>query len=120
MVPAAQSVDCVSIFARTVAWPRAWSQSAMATMRKIRIRDRDAATGLLARFSFGVPRSAVLGDALSEGGFQRASSRSGAGRHAGRHRLPPLAEAAALLYDSALVAERYVAVRDFFDAMRKR
>ena len=40
----------------------------------------------------------------------RAGRRSGGGRHG------PFAEAAALLYDSALVAERYAALRPFFDA----
>ncbi|RZL87070.1 MAG: allophanate hydrolase [Variovorax sp.] len=120
VVPAAQSVDCVSIFARTVGVAARVVEAAMGFdaedpySRNVRL----ATEPLPARFSFGVPSVLqFFGDALSESAFQRAIEQMQAlGGTPVAIDYAPLADAAALLYDSALVAERYAAVRDFFDA----
>ena len=121
VVPAAKSVDCVSIFAPTVALAVRVLQSAMgfdakdACSRDLRLTQRTPS--FPAAFSFGVPSTlAFFGDALAEEAFGEAIERL---ESLGGTRVAidyaPLAEAASLLYDSALVAERYAAVRDFFD-----
>ncbi|KPU97564.1 allophanate hydrolase [Variovorax paradoxus] len=119
VVPAAQSVDCVSIFARTVALAVEVLQAALG----FDARDpysRDIALDVEpfpAAFRFGVPdRLAFFGDTLAEAAFADARRRLEVlGGTAVTVPFAPLAEAAALLYDSALVAERYAAVRAFFD-----
>ena len=120
VVPAAQSVDCVSIFARTVAVAARALQAAMGHdaadpySRRLVL----ASVPFARRFRFGVPSHlAFFGDALSEAAFHDAVTRLrelGGTPAAVDYR--PLAEAAALLYESALVAERYTAIRAFFDA----
>ena len=120
VVPAAQSVDCVSIFARTVDVAARVLHAAMG---------RDSADpfsrdiALLTRpfrpaFRFGVPSALEFcGDALSEAAFRDAVARlSRLGGMPVEIDYAPLAEAAGLLYESALVAERYAAIRAFFDA----
>ena len=118
VVPAAQSVDCVSIFARTVDVAARVLQVAMGPdagdpySRRLRLD----ATPLTAAFRFGVPSVLeFFGDALSEAAFTDAVARL---RTLGGTPVAidyqPLAQAAALLYESALVAERYAAVRGFF------
>lgn len=120
VVPAAQGVDCVSIFARTVA---------------VAVKALEAALGYDAQDPYsrplqlaGVPFPSALrvgipsvldfcGDAAAEAAFGEAVTRL---RQLGAQPVPvdftPLAEAARLLYESALVAERYTAIRAFFDA----
>ncbi len=120
IVPAAQSVDCVSIFARTVA------DGARVLASAIGHDPTDPYSRPVAlqpafwpqAFRFGVPSIREFhGDTLSQGGFESALAQLGAlGGRMATVDYRPLAEAAALLYDSALVAERYVAVRAFFDA----
>ncbi|WP_431099574.1 allophanate hydrolase [Polaromonas aquatica] len=120
VVPAAQSVDCVSIFARTVATAARVLEAAMGYdpldpySRKLAM----AESALPAKFRFGVPSSLVFyGDAPAQGAFEEAVERMKAlGGTPVAIDYAPLAEAAGLLYESALVAERYTAVRDFFDA----
>jgi allophanate hydrolase len=120
VVPAAQSVDCVSIFARTVATAARVLEAAMGYdpldpySRVLAMAD----TALPAGFRFGVPSTlSFCGDALAEQAFGEAVTRMQAlGGVPVPINFAPLAEAAALLYESALVAERYTAVRDFFDA----
>ncbi|CAN5891224.1 allophanate hydrolase [soil metagenome] len=120
VVPAAQSVDCVSIFARTVGM-------ALHVLRSA--KGFDAAdpyasqfeltnTPYPKRFRFGVPSTlAFFGDDASEAAFNDAITRlEGMGGIRVEIDYAPLAEIAALLYDSALVSERYAAVREFFDA----
>ncbi|HSH88537.1 MAG TPA: allophanate hydrolase [Ramlibacter sp.] len=120
VVPAAQSVDCVSIFARTVSLAARVLQVAMGPdaadpfSRALDMR----ATALGGSFRFGVPsKLEFFGDELAAAGFGEAVSRL---RDLGGIPVDidyaPLAEAAGLLYDSALVAERYAAIREFFDA----
>ena len=120
VLPAAQSVDCVSIFARTVELAARVLSVAMG---------HDAhdpysraltpiTTPLPSRLRIGVPSTLeFFGDADSAAAFERSLAQVEA---LGATRVlidyAPLAEAAALLYDSALVAERYAAVRPFFDA----
>ncbi|RYY94916.1 MAG: allophanate hydrolase, partial [Comamonadaceae bacterium] len=120
VLPAAQSVDCVSIFATTVALALRVLQVAQGFdaadpfARPLRLIE----TSLPARFRFGVPSVlGFFGDAQAAAAFDAAIARLEA---MGGERVAidyaPLAEAAALLYDSALVAERYAAVRPFFNA----
>ena len=120
LVPAAQSVDCISIFARTVGTAAQVLQAAMGYdpldpySRPLVL----ASTAWPAQFRFGVPSELVFfGDNLAEAAFQQAIDRlCDMGGTPVTIDYTPLAAAAALLYDSALVAERYAAVRAFFDA----
>lgn len=120
VVPAAQSVDCVSIFARTVATAVQVLESAMGHdaldpySRKLAL----ASTPFAAAFRFGVPASLEFyGDSAAEAAFAESVARL---QSLGGTPVPidfaPLAQVAALLYESALVAERYTAIRGFFDA----
>jgi len=119
VVPAAQSVDCVSIFAGTVDLAARVLAAAMGPdaqdpySRGVAM----ASQPLPAAFRFGVPDTLpFFGDALAEAAFRQAVTRL---RELGGTPVTvpfaPLAEAAAMLYESALVAERYAAVREFFD-----
>jgi allophanate hydrolase len=120
VVPAAQSVDCVSIFARTVGTAVRVLQASMGRdaadpfSRELAMRSR----AFERHFRFGVPdKLQFCGDALAEAAFADAVQRL---RDLGGAPVTidyePLAQAAALLYESALVAERYAAIRSFFDA----
>ena len=120
VVPAAQSVDCVSIFARTVdvaARVLAVAQGFDAEdpyARHVAMLQKP----LPAAFRFGVPSDTpFFADAAAERAFAGAIERLKAlGGTPVTIDYAPLAGAAALLYESALVAERYAAVRSFFDA----
>lgn len=120
VVPAAQSVDCVSIFARTVATAARVLEAAIGydALDPYSRTLAMATTAFPAGFRFGVPSTLdFYGDALAEQAFGEATLRMQAlGGVPVPVNFAPLAEAAALLYESALVAERYTAVRDFFDA----
>lgn len=119
VLPAAQSVDCVSIFARTVDVAVQVLQTLAAHdpadpfSRRLPLLEQP----LPASFVFGVPdRLEFFGDDLARTAFDQAQVRlCSLGGTARSIDYAPLAEAAALLYESALVAERYAAVRDFFD-----
>ena len=119
VVPAAQSVDCVSIFARTVATAVQVLQSAMGHdaqdpwSRKLTLADQPFPPF----FRFGVPGSLDFdGDDAARAAFAQAVTRLEAmGGKAVAIDFAPLADVAALLYESALVAERYTAIRGFFD-----
>lgn len=119
VVPAAQSVDCVSIFARTVATAVQVLETALGHdvldpySRKLVLAD----TPFASSFRFGIPASLEFyGDSAAEAAFANAVVRL---RSLGGTPVPidfaPLAQVAALLYESALVAERYTAIRSFFD-----
>lgn len=120
VVPAAQSVDCVSIFARSVDTAALVLQAAMGYdpqdpfSRPLVL----ASSPFPAQFRFGVPDTlAFFGDTAAETAFQQAIYQlRDLGGTPVTIAYAPLAAAAALLYDSALVAERYAAVRGFFDA----
>ncbi|MDB5873860.1 MAG: allophanate hydrolase [Ramlibacter sp.] len=120
VVPAAQSVDCVSIFARTVGMAARVLQATMGHdagdpySRRLALATQPWGNA----FRFGVPSQLEFhGDALSQAAFREAVGRL---RELGGTPVTidftPLAQAAALLYESALVAERYAAIRGFFDA----
>jgi len=119
VVPAAQSVDCVSIFAGTVGLAARVLAQAMGHdpldpySRKLTLASRPFPTA----FRFGVPdRLEFFGDELSRREFALAVQQLRAlGGTAVTVDYAPLAQAAALLYESALVAERYAAIRGFFD-----
>lgn len=120
VVPAAQSADCVSIFARTVATAVDVLLAAVGhDARDPYSRDLTLSRKPLpAHFRFGVPDKLIFfGDTAAERAFNDATARLLAmGGSPVTISYAPLAEAAALLYESALVAERYAAVREFFDA----
>jgi len=119
VVPAAQSVDCVSILAPTVALAAQVLAQAMGHdprdpyARKLRLAGRPFPRA----FRFGLPdHLQFFGDALSREAFDQAVRRLQAlGGTPVAIDYRPLADAAALLYESALVAERYAAIRTFFD-----
>jgi allophanate hydrolase len=120
VVPASQSVDCVSIFARTVAQAARVLQVLAGYdpldpySRKLVLHTHSWGQ----RFKFGVPSSLEFyGDALAQAAFADAVQHMRAlGGESVAIDYTPLAGAASLLYESAMVAERYAAVRGFFDA----
>jgi allophanate hydrolase len=120
VLPAAQSVDCVSIFARSVGMAAAVLESAIGHdpfdpwSRKLAL----ASQAFPAAFRFGLPSTLEFcGDAAAQAAFEQAVARLQAmGGQAVTIDYRPLAEVADLLYGSALVAERYTAIRGFFDA----
>jgi allophanate hydrolase len=120
VLPAAQSVDCVSIFAGTVGSAVKVLQQAMGFdasdpySRALQLKSEP----LPAQFKFGIPSQLeFFGDALAEQAFAQAITRlRSLGGTAVKIDYTPLAKAASLLYESALVAERYTAIREFFDA----
>ncbi|MES2913429.1 MAG: allophanate hydrolase, partial [Pseudomonadota bacterium] len=119
-VPAAQSVDCISIFALTVGMAVKVLEAAMghdpldAYSRKLAM----ASKAFGSSFRFGVPSTLTFaGDAAAQEAFDLAIKKlETLGGTPATIDFAPLAEAAALLYESALVAERYTAIRSFFDA----
>ncbi|CAN5344437.1 allophanate hydrolase [soil metagenome] len=120
VLPAAQSCDCVSIFARTV--PTAMKVLHAATgydpldpySRKLVLKP----VVPQATFRFGVPSELkFFGDELASAAFADAVARlQSLGGKPVVIDYTPLDDAATLLYESALVAERYSAIRTFFDA----
>ncbi len=123
VLPAAQSVDVVSIFARNV--PLAWKVLMASTGYDPQDPYSRSAQDLPWRTHpfptkprIGVPDDATFyGDQASQAAFEQALQRL---RDMGAELVTipyaPLAQAAELLYGSALVAERHAAIRDFFDA----
>jgi allophanate hydrolase len=119
ILPASQSVDCVSIFARTVDVAVQVLRSASGYDEK----DRYSRPLVLASdrakvaFKFGVPHTLeFFGDNLSAAAFEVAVNQMKAmGGEPVVFDYQPLAKVATLLYESAFVAERYQAIRDFFD-----
>jgi allophanate hydrolase len=119
VLPASQSLDCVSIFACTVATAADVLQVALGYdaadpyARHLTL----ASQPLPAKFRFGVPDALrFFGDKQAEAAFADAVDRLRAmGGAPVTINYTPFAAAAELLYGSALVAERYAAVSDFFD-----
>jgi allophanate hydrolase len=120
VLPAAQGVDCVSIFSRSVGIAARVLEVAMGhdPLDPYSRRLTLAAQALPAYFRFGVPSQLeFFGDARAQAAFAQAVTRLGElGGTPVAIDYTPLAQAAALLYESALVAERYSALREFFDA----
>ena len=120
VVPAAQAVDCVSIFATTVA--RAAQVLAAALGHDAAdpySRALPLATSPFgARFRFGLPASLeFFGDETARAAFDEAIQRL---KDLGGEAVPVdfsvFSACADMLYGSALVAQRYEAIRHFFDA----
>jgi allophanate hydrolase len=117
VVPACASIDCVTVFARTL--PEA--EQALAHMVSPPAR---ALPQLPQRtpgpWRIAVPPPGQLGD-LDEGwaqAYQSAVDRlAGAGAEVRSIDLAPFTEAAAMLYEGAFVAERYTAVGSFVDKL---
>ena len=120
VVPAAQSLDCVSIFARTVGMAVRVLEAAASFdphdpyARRLSLASR----AFPSAFRFGVPSAPeFFGDAAAETAWREAVSRlRDLGGTPVTVDFAPLAEVAALLYESALVSERYAAIRSFFDS----
>jgi allophanate hydrolase len=124
VVPACRSIDTVSVFALTAED----AQRVLAAAAAFDARDafsRKAEPhgfdfGSAAGFRFGVPRAADLqffGNAGGERLFHESVDALRAlGGEAVEIDLSPFLEAARLLYGGPWVAERYAAIRDFYDA----
>ena len=120
VLPAAQSVDCVSVLARTVGTAAkvlqvlAGYDAQDAYSRQLELNAQPWG----ASFRFGVPSKLnFYGDTLAEAAFENSIAQLKAlGGIAIEIDYTPLAAAADLLYNSALVAERYAAIKPFFDA----
>jgi allophanate hydrolase len=108
VVPACRSLDCVSIFARTVAE----ASAALAC-----VSDQPAAPVLSLPYRLGVPTDV---GSLAPGWASAFSA--AAARFHGAELVPidlaPFLAVAKLLYEGAFVAERYAAVGEFIDAHR--
>jgi allophanate hydrolase len=119
VVPAAQSVDCVSIFTRTVGLAARVLQVAMGEdprdpySRQLPLQLSDWKPG----FRFGIPSPLeFFGDERSRLAFDNAIERMRSlGGIPVEVAYSPFEQVAALLYESALVAERYEAIQPFFD-----
>jgi allophanate hydrolase len=124
VLPAARSVDCVSIFARRMEVAAQVLACAMGHdpadpySRDFSRSDALHTQPWPATFKFGVPAQlAFFGDEQAPAEFEQALRLlEGLGGQRLAIDYTPLREAASLLYDSALVAERYAAIRGFFDA----
>ena len=120
VVPAVQSADCVSIFARTVGMAAQVLQACMGFdprdpyARQLQLNG----TAWSNQFTFGVPDVLEFaGDLQAQAEFDKAIAQMETlGGTAVHIDFSPLAEVATMLYDSALVAERYSGIRGFFDA----
>ena len=128
VLPACRSLDTVSVFALT-AQDAEQVVAAAASMDEADIYSRKAEGhgfdfGRAASFIFGVPRAEQLqffGNAEAERLFRDAVVRlNELGGVAIEIDLAPFLDAARLLYDGPWVAERYVAIKDFFDAHADR
>lgn len=123
VLPAAQSVDVVSIFTRSVpmAWRVLMAASGHDPLDPYSRSPEDlpwSAQSFPAIPRIGVPDNLeFFGDDAARAAFEIALQKL---QTMGARIVPvpfaPLAQAAQLLYDSALVAERHAAIRTFFDA----
>jgi allophanate hydrolase len=119
VVPAAQAVDCVSIFARTVAGAVRVLAAALGHdaadpySRTLNLASEPFGT----RFRFGVPAALeFFGDEAARAAFDDALAQLKAqGGEAVPLDFAPLSACAEMLYGSALVAQRHEAIRNFFD-----
>lgn len=116
VVPACRSLDCVSVFALTV-------PDAAEVLRILTGADPadpylrvGGDSPLAAVRTLGVPaRPEFFGDRLQQQAFRAAVDRAEAlGLTVSSVDFTPLLEAARLLYDGPFVAERYVAIREFY------
>lgn len=118
VLPAAQSLDCVSIFARTVGLAaRVLTQLSAPDPQDPYSRDLPLVRKPFGgHFRFGVPDMLDACDGPSRAAFNEAIEQLKAqGGTPVTFSYQPFADVADLLYESALVAERYAAIRGFFD-----
>ncbi|MER5684733.1 allophanate hydrolase [Streptomyces sp. NPDC002205] len=112
VVPACASLDCVTVFARTL--PEA--EQALALMATTAPQSASARTP--GPWRIAVPATEHLGE-LDPGWAEAYEAAADRLRAAGAHLQPvdpaPFLEAAAMLYEGAFVAERYTAVGAFID-----
>lgn len=126
ILPACAHIDCPSIFARTVAeavnvlMAAAGYDAQDPYSRPIKLDAR----AFPSSFRFGIPDAAHLnffGDEKSEQAFAAACERL---QQLGGSKIEidytPMAQAAIALYEDAWVAERYAAIREFFDQYPER
>ncbi|PTR14765.1 allophanate hydrolase [Nitrosospira sp. Nsp2] len=125
VVPACRSLDCVSIFAFTATDARRIlevsagydEEDVYSRQRKEHVFDFSISGR---RFRFGVPRQHQLqffGNQDAARLFGRAvASMEALGGTAAEIDFAPFLETARLLYEGPWVAERYAAIRDFFDS----
>ncbi len=123
VLPACQTLDCVSVFALSV--PDAWAAfGAMSGYdpedpwsKRVAVGAKPALPPVLRA---GVPDKAsrkFFGDALSEAAFEAALQRlEGLGIRTVQVDFTPFFAIADLLYEGAWVAERYAAIRSFIEA----
>lgn len=122
VVPASQHIDCVSIFARTV--PLA--VEALHAMAGLDPEDPFSRrlpldpAAMPQRFRFGIPDAAHLnfyGDAQAEAAFDQALAQLQAleGQQV-EFDYAPMLQAATALYEDVWVADRYAAIRAFYDS----
>lgn len=122
VVPACRTLDCVSIFAATGADAAAVLEVAGGFDPDDAFsRTQDPAIALpAAGLRVGIPRGEqldVFGNEETRPLFAEAVARlAGLGAETVEIDFAPFAETAALLYGGPWVAERYAAIRDFFDA----
>lgn len=124
VVPACRSLDAVSIFALNATD----AEAVLTVTARFDVADPYARAveghgfdfGHASTFKFGVPRNVDLqffGDAESERIFRQSVERLQAlGGEPIEINLSPFLATAKLLYEGPWVAERYQAIRDFFDA----
>jgi allophanate hydrolase len=123
VLPACRSLDTVSVFALTAQdAERVVAAAAGADAEDVYSRAVEAHGydfGRAASFVFGVPRAEQLqffGNSEAERLFREAVTRlQDLGGVPVEIDLDPFLKAARLLYDGPWVAERYVAIKDFFD-----
>ncbi|WP_307664506.1 allophanate hydrolase [Streptomyces sp. V1I1] len=112
IVPACASLDCVSVFARTL--PEAELALALISTGPA----REPAPRTPGPWRIAVPSTEQLGE-MDDGwakAYEAAAARlAAAGAQLGAIDLTPFTDAAAMLYEGAFVAERYTAVGAFID-----
>lgn len=112
VVPACASLDCVTVFARTL------SEAEQALALMTTPTPRSAPARAPGPWRIAVPATGQLGE-LDPGWAEAYEAAAGRLRAAGAQLQPvdlaPFLEAAALLYEGAFVAERYTAVGAFID-----
>ena len=126
VVPACRTLDCVTVFARSIedarrAMEQVVSEASQVASARVRDREFRAATSPYSAPRVGVPLTHHLGE-LEPGWAAAFEAHAAAAAAVGVEIVPvdigPLLEAAAMLYGSAFVAERYSAVGDFVAANR--
>jgi len=121
VVPACRSLDCVSIFALTAYDAEAVLASAQGfDAEDAYSREQAVATvALPAKFTFGVPRAdqlAFFDNGETPGLFAQAIAQlESIGGKAVEIDFAPFLDTARLLYEGPWVAERYAAIREFFE-----